>query len=144
LLLRISGCLTTCLLFARLLLSIDVGCMLHATCCLIPAACLPLPLPPCQFWEGGVKGRAFITSPLLPKAFANSSWAGLAHACDLYVTLATLGGVARSTIVNGSGPMPPDGHDLWPALLQVGVTISPRSGIFGLAAAHVPLLASRG
>ena len=70
------------------------------------------------FWEGGVKGRCFIVSPLLPTSLANTSWAGLAHAADMYTTIAGLGGVPEQTLMAGSGPLPPDGVDMWAALLH--------------------------
>ena len=46
---------------------------------------------------------------------------------DWYVTLATLAGVAPSLIHNSSGPVPPDGMDVWQAI--VGSADSPREVI---------------
>ncbi len=57
-----------------------------------------------------MRGRCFITSPLLPRSLTNTSWHGLLHAADMYTTIATLGSVPLDILVNGSGPLPPDGE----------------------------------
>ena len=36
------------------------------------------------FWQGGVRGNAFIHSPLLPAAMTGAVWHGLADAADWY------------------------------------------------------------
>ena len=72
------------------------------------------------FWEGGVRGRCFITSPLLPQSLVNTTWHGLAHAADMYSTIALLGGVPLRTLMNESGPLPPDGVDMWGTLMSGG------------------------
>ena len=77
-------------------------------------------------WQGGVRGVAFITSALLPADRAITSWPGLASQTDFYSTMLGLAGVPAATIVNASGPLPPDSVDLWQAL-RSGALPSPRS-----------------
>jgi len=74
------------------------------------------------FWQGGVRGNAFIHSPLLPAAMAGATWHGLAHAVDWYTTIADLAGVAS---LDGTGLLPPDGVQLWDAI--VANASSPRT-----------------
>lgn len=75
------------------------------------------------FWQGGVRGVSFVSSPLLPMSFQGKTWSGAAHAADWYTTIAALAGV--STL--NTGPLPPDGVNLWPSLLQN--SSSPRSEV---------------
>lgn len=63
-----------------------------------------------SLWEGGVRGLAFIHSPLLPWAQCGSSYTDLVHVIDIYPTLAGLAGVNASTF--STGPYPLDGIDL--------------------------------
>ena len=51
---------------------------------------------------------------------------GLAHLTDWYVTIAE--GLAGVNASDGHGPVPPDGHNLWPALTGV-VPASPRTEV---------------
>jgi len=82
------------------------------------------------FWQGGVRGNAFIHSPLLPAAAQGSTWHGLSHAADWYTTIADLAGV---TSLDGTGLVPPDGVALWDAI--AANASSPRTELVG-AAAH--------
>eukprot|EP01121_Diplochlamys_sp_Union-15-3_P015578 TRINITY_DN5184_c0_g1_i3.p1 TRINITY_DN5184_c0_g1~~TRINITY_DN5184_c0_g1_i3.p1 ORF type:complete len:309 (-),score=51.98 TRINITY_DN5184_c0_g1_i3:78-1004(-) len=72
-------------------------------------------------WQGGVRGTAFITSPLLPSSRANTSYSGMIHAVDWYKTLSELAGVP----VDQTGPVAPDGVNIWGALSSGGP--SPRT-----------------
>lgn len=40
-----------------------------------------------SFWEGGVRGVAFVSSPLIPKARHGTQFDGLAHVSDWYRTV---------------------------------------------------------
>lgn len=75
-------------------------------------------------FSGGTRGVAMISSPLLPASIRNTSWGGMSHGTDLYVTLAKLAGVSDEALA-ASGPVPPDGLNLWPALVEGGA--SPRT-----------------
>jgi hypothetical protein len=56
---------------------------------------------------------------------------GLAHLADIYLTVAV--GIAGLSIdVSTTGPIPPDSHNLWPALMSGGP--SPRTEVV-----HLPL-----
>jgi len=66
------------------------------------------------YWQGGVRASSFITSPLLPAASTNMTWKGMMHAVDWYTTVASL---AKASLEN-TGPLPPDGFDMWNALSQ--------------------------
>ena len=79
------------------------------------------------FYEGGVRVEAFVSGGALPAARRGSSWRGLAHAADWYVTLVE--GAAGAAIAPGStgGPRPLDSLNLWPALLAGGA--SPRGEV---------------
>ena len=74
------------------------------------------------FWQGGVRGNAFITSPLLPAKMVGATWHGLAHAADWYTTIADLAGVDS---LQGTGHVAPDGVKLWDAITSN--SSSPRS-----------------
>ena len=51
---------------------------------------------------------------------------GLAHLSDIYLTVAV--GIAQLSVdIASTGPIPPDSHNLWPALM--GGTASPRSEV---------------
>ena len=55
-----------------------------------------------SFWQGGVRGNAFVAGGLLPAAMRGSHWAGAAHAADWYTTIAAMAGAS----VANSGPLP--------------------------------------
>lgn len=68
-------------------------------------------------FSGGTRGVALVSSPLLPTDRRGVRWSGMSHGTDLYVTLARLAGVPDAALA-ASGPLPPDGVDLWPALVS--------------------------
>jgi arylsulfatase A-like enzyme len=67
------------------------------------------------FWQGGVRGVAFINSPLLPASTHGLKWNGLSHAVDMYTTIATLGGASAEML--SAGAVGPDGIDIWPSIV---------------------------
>ena len=66
---------------------------------------------------------AFVHAPFLgvPRGQVSEK---LFYVSDWYVTLATLAGVPPAVIFNSSGPVPPDGMDVWSAIINE--TDSPR------------------
>ena len=84
-----------------------------------------------SYWEGGVRGEAFIYSEgLLPAAVRGSAWSGLAHASDWYATI--IEGAAGLQMPAHTGPISIDGHNLWEALRTGGP--SPRTQVLIQAA----------
>lgn len=77
------------------------------------------------YWEGGIRGEAFIYSELLPKSVRGKPWDGMAHTSDWYTTFVE--GVAGLSMPSYSGPRPVDGINLWPALISGGP--SPRKEV---------------
>ena len=85
------------------------------------------------FWEGGVRVFAMVSGPaLLTAGFSKqrmgSSWDGMAHSSDWYMTLVE--GVAGGKVpANTSKPgwRAPDGINIWDAL--IGDTSSPRKEV---------------
>jgi hypothetical protein len=67
------------------------------------------------FWEGGVKAVAFVSSLLIPSKLHGTKFNGMAHMTDVYATVAEgLAGLdLNSTTGIHTGPMPPDGLNLW-------------------------------
>jgi arylsulfatase A-like enzyme len=83
-----------------------------------------------SFWEGGVRGLAFVSGPLLPQQVWGTQFKGLAHLADVYLTVAA--GIAGVSVPSGStGPIEHDSYNLWPALRSGGD--SPR-----LEVVHLP------
>ena len=72
------------------------------------------------FWQGGVRGRAFVAGGLIPTARRGKTWSGYVHAADWYVTIGALGGASSIDVVNRTGPIAADGFDIWPALISGG------------------------
>ena len=70
--------------------------------------------------------EAFVSGGLLPSAVRGTSWFGLAHVSDWYLTLLHAAGVAVGIGASG-GPRPLDSLDLWDALLSGGD--SPRKEV---------------
>ena len=83
-------------------------------------------------FEGGIRAHAFVRGPthLLPASLHGTRWGGLAHASDVYVTVAHLAGIDVGKM--STGPYPVDGFNLWPAIAGQGA--SPRKEIV-----HQPL-----
>jgi len=82
-----------------------------------------------QLWEGGVRVEAWVHSPLINVARRGTTWPGLAHSSDWYVTLVEgIAGAAPGTATTGTGNRAPDGHNLWPALVGANLT-SPRTEV---------------
>ena len=86
-----------------------------------------LPLRGAKFgtFEGGVRGAAMIHSPLLPESTRGTVSNCLIHLTDWHATFAALAGVSTEN----TGPVPPDGHNVWPALASGGSVPSPRTFI---------------
>ena len=68
------------------------------------------------FFEGGVRVMAFMSGGWLPQGLRGKRWTGMSHASDWYFTLVE--GVAGGKVPANTGPRAPDGHNLWPALLD--------------------------
>lgn len=78
-----------------------------------------------HWFEGGVRVVGAVASPLLPLERRGTTWSGMAHSSDWYVTLVE--GVAGGALPSSTGPRAPDGHNLWPALLANAT--SPRTEV---------------
>ena len=95
----------------------------HGVCAVLP----PLtrrPLLVWQFWDGGLRVECFLAGGVVPPSLAGTSWNGLAHAADWFLTLTTgVAGIAVDPATTG-GPRPLDSFNLWPAILAGGA--SPR------------------
>ena len=92
-----------------------------------------LPLRGAKFgaFEGSSRVPALVHSPLLPSAVVGKISEQTIYIADWYVTFAKLAGVAPS-LLSESGPVPPDGIDIWSTLLGAGgspPSSSPRSFI---------------
>jgi len=77
------------------------------------------------FWEGGVRGMAFVSSPLIPAPQRGTKLEGLGHLADWYRTVVE--GIAGGQVPANTGPIPPDSFNLWPAI--IGGTPSPRTEV---------------
>lgn len=88
------------------------------------------------FWEGGLRGPAFIWSPLLPSSQRGSALRGMAHISDFYSTIVVGIAGAPSWSLNDTGPLTCDSHNLWPAIMGQSSS-NPRSEVV-----HYPLLDS--
>eukprot|EP00035_Acanthoeca_spectabilis_P030019 m.475963 g.475963 ORF g.475963 m.475963 type:complete len:416 (+) comp39542_c0_seq1:279-1526(+) len=80
------------------------------------------------FWEGGVKGVAFVSGGAIPPAVRGTQFNGLAHVTDWYSTVAAFGGV---TLPSNTGTASLDSVNLWEAIS--GGTASPRTEVL-----HMP------
>ena len=67
---------------------------------------------------------SFVTGSVIPPARRGTVWPGLAHSSDWYPTLLAVAGGALPV---NTGPRPPDGVNLWPALVSGGP--SPRTEV---------------
>ena len=78
-------------------------------------------------YEGGTRVESFVWLSLLPPSVRGSTWDGMAHSSDWYVTC--LVGIAGGSVPGSeTGPRAPDGFNLWPALKGENVT-SPRTEV---------------
>ena len=84
-----------------------------------------MPLRGAKFglFEGSFRVPAFVHSPLLPASAVGKTSGAMMHITDWYRIFARLAGVAGS-IVDASGPVPPDGVDTWDAITSVGSSTS--------------------
>lgn len=62
-----------------------------------------------------------------PPNMRGAAWNGMAHGTDWYVSLLMVAGVSPDALATGTGPLPPDGLNIIPALL--GNRSSPRHEI---------------
>lgn len=69
-----------------------------------------------SLWEGGIRARAILHSPLLPASRRGATYSGLMHVSDIYPTFASLAGLSYDSIARSTGPYPLDGVDLQGAL----------------------------
>ena len=65
-----------------------------------------------NFFEGGVRPAAFVTSPLLPKSVAGSKYTGMMHETDWFATFAAL----VSLFYSLPSPSPSPSPSLLPSL----------------------------
>jgi hypothetical protein len=70
--------------------------------------------------------EAWVHSPLLPASVAGTSYYGMMHASDWYVTFVV--GIGGGAFPDNTGPRPPDGHNMWPAITGSNLT-SPRTEV---------------
>ena len=79
-----------------------------------------------------MRGLGLVSSPLLPASRRGTTYSGLLHQTDAYVTFAKLSGLTAADLAR-SGPVAVDGMDIWPALTTGAA--SPRTelvhNIFG-------------
>ena len=82
-------------------------------------------------WEGGIKGIAFVNSPLLPSSAVGTVQTALMHVSDWLPTLVegVAGGVAE-------GRLPLDGFNMWPTIAWVMSRTNPTTIDFVM---YVPL-----
>jgi arylsulfatase B/arylsulfatase I/J len=69
-----------------------------------------------SLWEGGIRARAILHSPLLPATRQGATYHGLMHVSDIYPTFAALAGITFDSIAHTTGSYPLDGVDLSDAL----------------------------
>jgi len=77
-----------------------------------------LPLRGAKFsvFEGGVRVPAFVHSPLLPASVVGTVNRDLFYIADWYTTFASLAGVPDKVVQKHSGPVRPDGRNIWAQL----------------------------
>lgn len=108
-----------------------------------------------NWWEGGVRPAAFVSSPLLPAASRGRTFHGIVHETDWLPTFAALAGVLRTGVGGGGGgegdgntrnnigsgnsddsngtlagvlPYRLDGRNVWPTLCDPGATMYSHRG----------------
>ena len=80
------------------------------------------------FWEGGVRVLAGISGGYLPEHRRGRQFSGLVHSADWFRTLTVGVAGVPSPDRNGTGPIPDDSFDLWPAFREENVP-SPRTEV---------------
>lgn len=80
------------------------------------------------FWDGGLKGVAFVSGGAVPSPVRGTLFDGLAHVSDWYATIAAFGGVQ---LPDDTGAAPLDSINLWEAISSGGS--SPRTEVL-----HMP------
>ena len=81
-------------------------------------------------WQGGVRGIGFVhhgNPQFIPAHMRGGIYNGMAHGTDWYVSVLSLAGVSMADITTQTGPLPPDGMNILPALLANAS--SPRTEI---------------
>lgn len=68
-----------------------------------------------SLWEGGVRGRAWVSGPLVPESRRNTTWSGLMHVSDLLPTICEATGTA---VPADTGPFPLDGYAQWANIVE--------------------------
>jgi len=86
------------------------------------------------FWEGGVRGPAFVSSLLIPVARRGTKLAGLAHIADWYATVLIGLAGAQPSDMTATGPLAHDSFNLWPSIVGKAAR-SPRTQVI-----HYPLI----
>lgn len=81
------------------------------------------------FWEGGLRGVAFVSGGGLPSSVHGSKFEGLAHVSDWYATIAGYAGVE---LPRDTGTAPLDSISLWDSISRG--TASPRTEVL-----HMPV-----
>lgn len=68
-------------------------------------------------WEGGVRGLSFVHhgDPAFFSNMRGAVWDGMMHGTDYFVSVLTLAGVSAVAIRTDTGPLPPDGMDVFAA-----------------------------
>jgi arylsulfatase B len=94
------------------------------------------------FWEGGVRGEAFIWSSLIPESLRGTKYHGLAHTSDWLPTIVSgIYGLPTSLFATPSDLRPVDGVNLWPSILDGNKGVrSPRTEVIHQVNADGPLL----
>ena len=93
-----------------------------------------------SLWEGGIRGRAWITGGLLPPAHRGQVYNGLVSVVDWLPTYAALGGVTNATALAGiaAGPRPLDGFDFTEVFFSSSSSSSSSSDLATIATNSPP------
>ena len=70
----------------------------------------------CSAWEGGLRGTAFVHSPLLPAAARGRRTTALMHATDVLPTLLDAAGAPSAAQRQNARGLPLDGVSQWPVI----------------------------
>ena len=83
------------------------------------------------YWEGGIHGPGFVSSPLLQEEVKGTDYDGLVHVSDWFPTIVS--GIAGGNLTDEKL----DGHDVWEAI-STG-SESPRTEILHFIDPRQPL-----